>query len=80
MEAETFRKGIKNIEVYGSHMGMGANASILLMTANALSANIHGEGIQDVTSNIERFLYPNFWNKARKAFKINKSIVQVIKS
>tara|TARA_R110002110_G_scaffold223984_8_gene437801 strand:- start:1989 stop:3173 length:1185 start_codon:yes stop_codon:yes gene_type:complete len=80
MEAETFRKGIKNIEVYGSHMGMGANASILLITANALSANINGEEIQDVTSNIERFLYPNYWNKARKAFKTNKSIVQVLKS
>jgi hypothetical protein len=80
MEAETFRKGIKNIEVYGSHMGMGANASILLITANALSANINGEEIQDVTSNIERFLYPNYWNKARKASKTNKSIVQVLKS
>jgi hypothetical protein len=80
MEAETYRKGIKNIEVYGSHMGMGANASILLITANALSANIHGEKIQDVTSNVERFLYPNFWNKARKTFKMNKSIAQVLKS
>ena len=80
MEAETFRKDIKNIEVYGSHMGMGANASILLITANALSANIDGKEIKDVTSNIERFLYPNFWNKAKKALKTKKSIVQVIKS
>jgi hypothetical protein len=80
MEAETFRKDIKNIEVYGSHMGMGANASILLITANALSANINGKEIKDVTSNIERYLYPNFWNKARKAFKTKKSNVQVIKS
>jgi len=80
MEAETFRKDIKNIEVYGSHMGMGANASILLITANALSANIRGKKIKDVTSNIERFLYPNFWNKARKSFMTKKSIMQVIKS
>ena len=49
---------------------MGANASILLITANALSANIHGKEIKDVTSNIERVLYPNFWNTAKKAFKI----------
>jgi len=79
MEAETFRKDIKNIEVYGSHSGMGANASVLLTTANALSANLNGKEIQDVSSNIERFLYPKFWNKARKAFLTKKPIVQVIK-
>jgi len=79
MEAATFRKDIKNIEVYGSHSGMGANASVLLVTANMLSANIQGKKIRDVGSNIERFLYPNFWNKARKAFQTKKSIVQVVK-
>lgn len=63
MEAETYRKNIKNIEVYGSHSGMGANASVMLITANALSANIKGKEILDETSNIERILYPNFWNK-----------------
>ena len=40
MEAETYRKDIKNIEVFGSHCGMGANATILLTVANALSANL----------------------------------------
>nr|WP_321243530.1 alpha/beta hydrolase [uncultured Psychroserpens sp.] len=79
IEAETFRKDIKNIEVYGSHSGMGANASVLLVTANMLSANIQGKKIRDVGSNFERVLYPNFWNKARKAFKSKKSIVQVAK-
>ena len=59
-EAETYRK---NIEVYGSHSGLGANASVMLITANALSANIKGTAIKDETSNIERVLYPNFWNK-----------------
>jgi hypothetical protein len=44
-----------------------------------LSANIQGKKIRDVGSNIERFLYPNFWNKARKAFQTKKSIVQVVK-
>jgi pimeloyl-ACP methyl ester carboxylesterase len=63
MEAETYRKNIKNIEVFGSHSGMGANASVMLITANALSANIKGTEIQDETSNIERILYPNFWTK-----------------
>lgn len=79
MEAETFRNDIKNIEVFGSHSGMGANVSVLLVTANMLSANIQGKKIRDVGSNIERFLYPNFWKKAIKAFKTKKPIVPVIK-
>ncbi|MDO6596263.1 alpha/beta hydrolase [Oceanihabitans sp. 2_MG-2023] len=79
MEAETFRKNIKNIEVYGSHSGMGANASVLLTTANALSANLNGKEIQEVSANIERFLYPHFWNKARKALQTKKAILPVIK-
>ena len=35
MEAESYRDDIKNIEVYGSHSGLGANVSVLLITANA---------------------------------------------
>lgn len=79
MEAATYRKDIKNIEVFGSHTGMGANASVLLVTANMLSANIQGKKIRDIGSNIERVLYPNFWNKARKVFKTKKAIVHVVK-
>ncbi|AUC81185.1 alpha/beta fold hydrolase [Lacinutrix sp. Bg11-31] len=79
MEAETYRENIKNIEVFGSHSGMGANVSVLLVTANMLSANLQGKKIRDVGSNIERFLYPNFWNKARKAFQTKKSIVDCFK-
>ena len=66
MEAESFRSDIKNIEVYGSHSGMGANVSVLLITANALSANINGKTIQDATTNIERILYPFYWNKKKR--------------
>ncbi|WP_055443676.1 alpha/beta fold hydrolase [Lacinutrix himadriensis] len=76
MEAATYRENIKNIEVFGSHTGMGANASVLLVTANMLSANIQGKKIRDVGSNIERYLYPNFWKKAIKTFKTKKPIVQ----
>ncbi len=67
MEAETFRDDIKNIEVYGSHSGLGANVSVLMITANALSANIKGKTIKDTTSNIERVLYPFYWNEKRKS-------------
>jgi pimeloyl-ACP methyl ester carboxylesterase len=79
MEADTSRKDIKNIEVFGSHSGLGANVSVLLVTANMLMANILGKKIRDVGSNVERFLYPNFWNKARKVFKAKKPSVSVIK-
>lgn len=66
MEAESYRSGIKNIEVYGSHSGLGANVSVLLITANALSANINGKTIQDTTTNFERVLYPFYWNKKKR--------------
>lgn len=79
IEAETFRKDIKNIEVFGSHSGLGANVSVLLVTANMLSANIQGKKIRDVGSNVERFLYPNFWDKARKTLQTKKSIAQCLK-
>ncbi len=79
MEAANYRKDIKNIEVYGSHSGMGANVSVLLVTANMLCANIKGKKIRDVGSNIERYLYPNFWKKARRVFKEKIAISQVVK-
>lgn len=72
MEAESYREDIKNIEVYGSHSGLGANVSVLLITANALSANINGKAIKDTTTNIERLLYPFYWNKKkRNLFSLN---------
>jgi len=67
MEAESYRNDIKNIEVFGSHSGLGANVSVLLITANALSANINGKTIKDTTPNIERILYPFYWNKKKRS-------------
>ena len=67
MEAESYREDIKNIEVYGSHSGLGANVSVLLITANALSANINGKTIKDTTPYIERILYPFYWNKKKRS-------------
>lgn len=74
MEAETYRKDIKNIEVYGSHSGLGANASVLLIVANSLSANLHGRKIEDVTTFMEKILYPFYWNRKRKAFKLKRKL------
>ena len=77
MEAESYRKGIKNIEVFGSHSGLGANASVLMITANALSANINGVNIEDATPHIERILYPFYWShKKWKLFKKKSNLVQ----
>lgn len=73
MEAETYRKDIKNIEVYGSHSGLGANASVLLIVANALSANIQGRRIEDVTTFIERILYPFYWNRKRRKYLLKRN-------
>lgn len=77
MEAESYRKGIKNIEVFGSHTGLGANASVLMITANALSANINGITIEDSTPYIERILYPFYWShKKWRIFKKKSNLVQ----
>ena len=73
MEAESYRKGIKNIEVFGSHSGLGANASVLMITANALSANINGVTIEDATPYIERILYPFYWSRKKWSFFKKKS-------
>ena len=72
MEAESYRENIKNIEVYGSHSGLGANASVLMITANALSANIQGKSITKNTPNIERILYPKYWRNKKLTLSFKK--------
>jgi len=63
MEAETLRKDIKNIEVFGSHCGMGANASVLLTVANSLNTNITGKKPKGITTKIESIFFPEFWKQ-----------------
>jgi hypothetical protein len=63
MEAETLRKDIKNIEVFGSHCGMGANASVLLTVANSLNTNITGKKPKGITTKIESLFFPEFWKQ-----------------
>ena len=63
MEAETLRKNIRNIEVFGSHCGMGANASVLLTVANSLNTNITGKEPKGITTNIEKLFFPKFWEQ-----------------
>lgn len=63
MEAETLRKDINNIEVFGSHCGMGANASVLLTVANSLNKNITGKKPKGITTKIETLFFPEFWEQ-----------------
>ncbi|MCF6279755.1 MAG: alpha/beta hydrolase [Flavobacteriaceae bacterium] len=63
MEAETLRKDIKNIEVFGSHCGLGANATVLLTVANALNSNIDRKEQKGVVRKIESLFFPKFWKQ-----------------
>lgn len=63
MEAETFRDDIKNVEVFGSHCGMGANATVLLTLANALNANIEKAEKKSIIEKVETLFFPQFWEQ-----------------
>jgi hypothetical protein len=63
MEAETYRDDIKNVEVFGSHCGMGANATVLLTLANALNANLETAEKKSIIEKIETLFFPQFWEQ-----------------
>lgn len=63
LEAETYRNDIKNIEVFGSHTGMGANASVLLTVAKTLHENIGIAAKKGLISKAEKLFYPEFWKE-----------------
>jgi predicted esterase len=63
-EAETLRADIKNIEVFGSHIGMGANTSILFTVAHALGENLNLEPFESKFAHrIEELFFPMFWKE-----------------
>ena len=63
LEAETYRENIKNIEVFGSHCGLGANATVLLTVANSLNENMQKPQEQTIIQKVETLFYPKFWNQ-----------------
>ncbi|MCH3883543.1 MULTISPECIES: alpha/beta fold hydrolase [Tenacibaculum] len=75
LEAETMRKNIKNVEVYGSHMGMGANASVLVTVANALIENTQGKKPKGFITKLENMFFPKFWE--RKKGDIVKDLISI---
>jgi hypothetical protein len=60
MEAETYRNDIKNVEVFGSHCGMGANATVLLTVANALNSNIEKVAKKTIIEKYETLFFPEY--------------------
>jgi len=63
MEAETFRDDIKNVEVFGSHCGMGANATVLLTVANALNIDTAKVAQKSIIEKMETLFFPQFWEQ-----------------
>ena len=63
MEAETYRDDIKNVEVFGSHCGMGANATVLLTVASALNANTEKAAKKSIIQKVETLFFPRFWTE-----------------
>ncbi|MCF6349660.1 MAG: alpha/beta hydrolase [Flavobacteriaceae bacterium] len=61
-EATSLRNNIKNIEVYGSHCGLGANATVLRTVAKALNFNTDKEP-KGIIPKIENLFYPKFWRQ-----------------
>jgi len=68
LEAASLRPDIQNIEVYGSHNGLGANVTVLLAVAQALHQNLNGKEVREIPEHIERVFYPAYW-KNRFMFK-----------
>lgn len=68
LESESLRDDIQNIEVYGSHSGMGANPAVLLIVAYALSQRLNGKKVKKLPPNIEKMLFPLFWQEKRVQF------------
>jgi len=71
-EAETKRKNIQNIEVFGSHCGLGANPAVLLCVANVLKKRKEGQFIKEISNEYEKVLFPGFWK--RKVERLSKGI------
>ena len=65
MEAETLRENIKNIEVFGSHIGLGANASVLVTVANTLIKNTQGKAPKGFITKLENIFFPRFWERKK---------------
>ena len=66
MEAETIDANIKNVEVYGSHMGLGAYASVLVTIANTLLEDASDTKTSKFISNVEQLFFPKFWGREKK--------------
>lgn len=63
LEAETYRSDIKNIEIFGSHCGLGANIGVLYTVAKALNYELDEKDHSSLFDKASSLLYPKFWNE-----------------
>lgn len=68
LESESLRDDIQNIEVYGSHSGLGANPAVLLVVAYALSQRLEGKNVGKLPPSFEKILYPYFWQRKKEEY------------
>lgn len=69
LESESLRPDVQNIEVYGSHSGLGANPAVLMVVAYALSQRLEGKKVDKLPPNIEKMMFPLFWQQKMAQFK-----------
>jgi len=60
------RKDIRNIEVFGSHGGLGANPSVLIYVAQILGQKSTRPAQNELPGGLANVLYPQFWRMDRK--------------
>lgn len=65
-EAGDVRNDVRNVEVYGSHGGLGVNPSVLLYVAKVLAKETNVEFSDELPSGLTKVLYPKFWQLAKR--------------
>jgi len=63
---EVVRENINNIEVFGSHAGLGANPSVMIYVAQALGSKSERPAKNMLPGGIANVLYPQFWKLDKK--------------
>lgn len=56
------RANIRNVEVFGSHGGLGANPAVLIYLAKILGQTKVSPNTTELPNGIAKVLYPRFWN------------------
>jgi len=60
------RNDVNNIEVFGSHGGLGANPSVMIYVAQALGDLVDRPAKNELPGGLANVLYPQFWKLNKK--------------